>query len=377
MNNASQLHNEAMDLAERAQFAQRGKDHDLAIQLFHQAFERERDAAMSFFGKLDEEPTRSVLFRSAASLAISCQEFREAERLISAALYGSPPEEISEELRDLLENVNFARHFKARGVRLGTGEFQMSLVGGAIGLGIAPFAESHRRAQQVETLVVRTIERRLGLEFRERGRPSKEVADDYVVFTSVPMEASYAIKIRVGRPQRQKSLFSDLSDQDVVSEFLDCMQLFVAGNRDVLESRIKDLAYFRNFVQLAKQIAPDGKKVTAVGFTGATLSADRVITYTHIEPEQWEFKTKSRKRQIRLTGILTQAVKTKAKNSIGIVQDDGKILIVHVPAGLMNDIVRPLWDREVRVVADKVGDRIELRDIEATEEDNKTTATDE
>ena len=78
-----------------------------------------------------------------------------------------------------------------------------------------------------------------------------------------------------------------------------------------------------------------------------------------------------------MTGILTQAVKTKAKNSIGIVQDDGKILIVHVPAGLMNDIVRPLWDREVRVVADKVGDRIELRDIEATEEDNKTTATDE
>jgi len=377
MNTASQLHNEAMDFAEQAQSAQRGKDHDLACRLFKNAFERERDAAMLFFDKTAEEPTRSVLFRSAASLAVSCQEFREAERLISAALFGNPPDEISEELRDLLENVNFARHFKSRGVNLGVGEFQMSLVGSAIGFGIAPFAESHRRAQQVETLVVRTIERRLGLDFRERGRPSKEVADDYVVFTSVPMAASYAIKIRVGRPQRQKSLFSDLSDQDVVSEFLDCMQLFVAGKRDELESRIKNPAYFRNFVQLAKQIAPDGKKVTAVGFTGAALNAERVITYTNIEPEQWAFKTKSRKRQIRVTGTLTQAMKTKSKNAIGIVQDDGKVLTIHVPEGLMNDIVRPLWDREVQIVADKVGDRIELRDIEATEESNKAAATEE
>ena len=54
---------------------------------------------------LGAEPSRSVLHRSAASLAEQCGEFREAERLIAVALSGNPPEEIAEELRDLLQQV--------------------------------------------------------------------------------------------------------------------------------------------------------------------------------------------------------------------------------------------------------------------------------
>ena len=50
---------------------------------------------------------RSVLHRSAASLALECGALREAERLIAAALSGDPPDEIAEELRDLLEQVYF------------------------------------------------------------------------------------------------------------------------------------------------------------------------------------------------------------------------------------------------------------------------------
>jgi hypothetical protein len=43
----------------------------------------------------------------AASLALECGALREAERLIAVALSGNPPEEIAEELRDLLEQVYF------------------------------------------------------------------------------------------------------------------------------------------------------------------------------------------------------------------------------------------------------------------------------
>ncbi|HEX5271222.1 MAG TPA: hypothetical protein VFW33_12065, partial [Gemmataceae bacterium] len=60
------------------------------------------------------EPTRSVLHRSAASLALECGEYREAERLIATALAGSPPETIAEELRDLLHRVYFDRPPKGR-----------------------------------------------------------------------------------------------------------------------------------------------------------------------------------------------------------------------------------------------------------------------
>ncbi len=39
---------------------------------------------------------------SAVTLACPCGEYREAERLITTALSGTPPETIAEELRDLL-----------------------------------------------------------------------------------------------------------------------------------------------------------------------------------------------------------------------------------------------------------------------------------
>jgi hypothetical protein len=79
----------------------------LARERLLQAFDRERQAADRVAGDVSLEPTRSVLHRSAASLALECGALREAERLIATALSGDPPEEIAEELRDLLEQVYF------------------------------------------------------------------------------------------------------------------------------------------------------------------------------------------------------------------------------------------------------------------------------
>jgi hypothetical protein len=65
------------------------------------AFEQESQAAALVVDVIDAEPTRSVLHRSAASLAIDCGELQAAERLITTALSGNPPAEIAAELRDL------------------------------------------------------------------------------------------------------------------------------------------------------------------------------------------------------------------------------------------------------------------------------------
>ncbi len=102
MKKAIKLHREAMDLADQAVAAQRRKARSEATRLFRQAFERERAAAVLFVNDFEAEPTRSVLLRSAASLALDCQEYREAERLIAAALWGNPPGELYDELRELL-----------------------------------------------------------------------------------------------------------------------------------------------------------------------------------------------------------------------------------------------------------------------------------
>ena len=142
--------------------------HDRALELTRRAFELERDAAREIENQLEFEPTRSVLHRSAASLALECQEVREAERLIGRALSGSPPDEIAEELRDLLEDVYFHRHLSQRGVVLQPDELQLSLEGKTVGLGMVPTRDFLPRVRDVEALIFRTAERMTAREFRER-----------------------------------------------------------------------------------------------------------------------------------------------------------------------------------------------------------------
>ncbi len=97
-------HDKAMNLSQDALVLQLGGQKGF-VELYAQAFEYEQQAAMQFFDALDKEPTRSVLFRSAASLAIKCNQFSEAERLIEIGLSGNPPKMIATELKALQEQI--------------------------------------------------------------------------------------------------------------------------------------------------------------------------------------------------------------------------------------------------------------------------------
>jgi len=109
MKNVRPLHNKAMELAEKAFDLQKKGDAEQAKHYFRQAYELEREAALLV--PIDEanEPSRSVLFRSAGSLALNAELYREAERMVSQGLLGYPPYEIATELRELFEEI--AKHF--------------------------------------------------------------------------------------------------------------------------------------------------------------------------------------------------------------------------------------------------------------------------
>jgi superfamily II DNA/RNA helicase len=104
-----ELHRSAIDLADKAFIAQREGRQVEATNFIRQAFEKELLAADSVASDVQFEPTRSVLHRSAASLALQCGDLDTSERLIHKALSGSPPDEIAEELQDLLSQVRSAR----------------------------------------------------------------------------------------------------------------------------------------------------------------------------------------------------------------------------------------------------------------------------
>jgi hypothetical protein len=118
MNGIKELHHQAMQLADEADRRRKQGDVKTAQEILRQAFDKERQAAKEAACGATLEPTRSVLHRSAASLALECGDFREAERLIAVALAGEPPDEIAEELRDLLEQIYFDRPVSGRRRRL-------------------------------------------------------------------------------------------------------------------------------------------------------------------------------------------------------------------------------------------------------------------
>lgn len=116
MSQIQELHQQAMDLAEAAFTVKLRGDLAQAIQLSRQALDKESQAAALIADKLDAEPTRSLLHRSAATLAIDCGEFRTAERLIALALSGNPPQEIAEELKDLFIKINLRQYLERHGL---------------------------------------------------------------------------------------------------------------------------------------------------------------------------------------------------------------------------------------------------------------------
>jgi hypothetical protein len=124
MSQIQTLHQQAMDLAEAAAVARLRGESEQAEQFTRQAFEQEAQAANLTASVLDAEPTRSVLHRSAASLAIECGELRAAERLIATALSGSPPPEIAEELKDLFIQINLSQYLKRQGINFDIKELQ-------------------------------------------------------------------------------------------------------------------------------------------------------------------------------------------------------------------------------------------------------------
>ncbi len=81
------------------------KDEDAKAQ-FIKAFNEEKQAALSLQGDFDNEPARSISFRNAASLAMDCREYAEAEKLAAHGLAGNPPQKLMNELRDLYQQIN-------------------------------------------------------------------------------------------------------------------------------------------------------------------------------------------------------------------------------------------------------------------------------
>jgi len=361
----AELHHKAMGLVDGALIAKREGDEKKYLRLLKNALKFEKDAADQVADTYDFEPTRSVLHRSAASIALDCGELSVAEKLVCRAILGNPPDEIAEELRDLSEQVNFQRHLALRGIKLESNEFQMSIAGGDVGYGVAPTNAFVDRVLTTEKLLYRTAERKAGRPYRERGPAPRPFRGELELYMSVPRAASLAVSFRMGHKE-QLALPGFSYSADVVDELFDCLHAFNKLDEKTLKERISNQAYFLNFVGLARNLAPDGESVKLVGFTSSRPAGNVEVALTvrqgDVPSNLLGRMPQEPSKQLRIRGRLSFADALGHKHQIRLA---GNKEVIHVPEGMMDDIVRPMWGAEVSVTAERRGKKLILLDIKA------------
>ena len=302
-------------------------------------------------------------------MALDCNKPRLAEQLASKALAGDPHPKIAEELRDLLEQINFRRHLELKGITLEEGEIQLSLSGQSVGLGIVSQDEFFERVDNSSKVLRRIIERRSNRPFKDRGRPEKYIEENYQLFVSTPRAASFAVTLKLGRPTGQLSIPGISSTDVILDEFMDLMEMVSQSRVSEIRKWISDPAYLRNFIGLSKKIAPDGERIRQVGFTVLRGGTERFVEVTTPASEFPPIPTIEESQAVEtelveVRGVLRYADATSdASNKIKIIDDKQKTHIIEVPEGMMNDIVRPMWDSLVRLKGIRTGNRIILEDI--------------
>jgi hypothetical protein len=368
LRNIQKQHLEAMALCDRAIAARARQDGDGAARSFREAFELERRAAEAVAAEHGLEPTRSVLHRSAAAMALECGEVRVAEKLVAAALAGDPPEEVAEELRDILEQVTFQRHLELRGLELSFDEMQLSIEGKATGHGMAQSDEFVDRVRTTEKLIYRTIERKLRKPFRETGKAIKEITQNFELYLSVPRAASFAVTLRVGLPQKQMNLPIDQEilrePANIIDDLLECLETHDKKDEARLRELIPDDTYRRNFVALADQLGPDGEQIRVVGLTVSRQGEERRVALVRRQPEERAAPRVSGPEVVEAMGELrfASAPKTKKKRIRVVDANDVEHTFV-VPEGMMADIVKPLWEETVIASGVRHGQDICLQHI--------------
>lgn len=105
MSIVKQIHDEAMRIYQDAIILSvKGKDSD-AEKEYEKAYRLESDAAELVSQKPNSEPTRSILFRSAATLAYQAGDYDNSLNLIGKCLSGNPTVRIKNEIRELYEKI--------------------------------------------------------------------------------------------------------------------------------------------------------------------------------------------------------------------------------------------------------------------------------
>lgn len=363
MTTVRELHTRAMELAQQAILARSHGEVRAAIELAGQACELEEQAARQIPTTSEAEPTRSILFRSAASLAYQAKDFGRAHRLIIQGLSGYPTAQTQQELSNLFDQVRFEHQLSERNAVIDQHSLELIMRGNSVGNGVIPYAEFAKRMERTKSLIDKTAQRLSGADYRRTGR------SPFIPMLEAPRAGSFIVTLRLEITEGQQlPLFFDAAQ--VIDEVIAGIEFVDNNNEDGLRFLTKSDAYYNHFLSMTQDMAPDGTKISLVAFTSpnrnATLSRTRKEIQIVTKPEQ-----PVRERSllpVNVEGVLDFAVSKTSKEAMGLTTRDNVEFTIVVEEG-MDEYVRAYFKQQITVngLADMESRIIYLSSIEATD----------
>lgn len=215
---------------------------------------------------LEKYRTRGIIAVSAASLLYKAKELTEAEQLLYCFLADTtylPPHR--EQFKELLESVRDEQVLPSGTVYSGQ-EIWISLRGGTIGSGTAPFDLALTKSAEIKNLVLRTAECVAKKPLRTKGAPSGDIQSLVQARATQPSTGSYRFAIRLVEPD-QRELFTEqagvsgksVSAEDVSRMLFGFIKAASSNSPKALETLralVPDPDYRRTLVRLVRNLVP-------------------------------------------------------------------------------------------------------------------------
>lgn len=345
-------HREAEELAAEAERLLASGQKDEAARRYSSAADAEQAAlALVPEGKIR---TQNVLSVSFASLLYKAQRYEEAERIIFQMLGSSRLESWADcQLRELLQVVSDERSLLSSQARRYFGEsIVLSLSGGEIGSGTGPLDLILEKAEAFRSLLYRIAEWTAQYPLRVQGGPPKEILQLVQARVSEPAPGSYRLEVRLTE-SAQMDLFGPTRMQpkavsDAMFRFLGCL---ASGTTTDLEELVPDTPYRKALLQLTRNVAPRGKRVSEVGVLRRHGETTESVYLTDQIPKKirtaMPAKDFPREERRELAGVL-RALHLD-KNWLEITVPGNKHVKCDTVHDMLDDVVGPMVNQRVIV----------------------------
>ena len=354
-------HNNAMGFSDDAMRAKRRGHHDDARELFEKALSAEREALKLMEGVVDE-PIYSTMYRSAATLALDCERYRLAEQLAYMALAGDPPGNLVSELRDVADQARLYTDPSRDGNELREDEINVAISGEVVKPGLAPWSDFVPRLNGVRRLLGRIWD---FVDEHEHSDMSGARPDGASILIGTLEPGSIAVKMRIVEPGQER-LPGTGGSGEVIKKTLQTIKAVNEPNESELTSLIPIEAYRRTFINLVKDIAPDGRRVSQVRFAGVVDGKEVQVPLRRTKASfNVRTRTMPEAQHKNIVGRLRYADGfRKLGDQIKIIDKNDEAYQVVVRSGEIDGIVDQWWNKWVEAKCIQEGETLTLESID-------------